>query len=78
MRRPFNSTSVRLSGKTAQLDVRLTRTAAVVHLRVGSGAGDSRDSLEQVACCGYTGCLNRGRVQHEHGACRLAIDAADA
>ena len=51
-----------LRAQAAQLDVGFTGAAAVVHLRVGRGAGDGRHALHQVAQRRDAGVLDGGLV----------------
>ena len=66
-----------LGVEAAQLDVGFAEAAAVVHCRVGGGAGNRRESLQQV-----TGSLNArlfdgGLVDGDDGAGRLGVHASD-
>ena len=47
-RRPFKQHQRALGVEAAQLDVGFTEAAAVVHRRVGGGAGNRRQSLQQI------------------------------
>ena len=67
-----------LGAQATQFDVRLARAAAVVHLRVAGRAGNGGNLLQQVTEGGDARALDGCRIDREHRAGGLGVDAPHA